>query len=373
MSKSTRMGALAASAAMMGCLIAFGASAETLTYGSGVPERSGANRFGVLPMMERIDAATDGRVKFNPVLGGQLVSIPGALAAIKDGVVQAGFFITQFHPAELPAASLMSEVTGLGTDPYATIGALNEAYFVTCEACREDMAENNIVPLLLQSATPLTMQCTEPAETLADLEGKRVSTIGRPEMRWAESIGMTPTRTSISDILTSLQLGQSDCALIGTSWIRSYGLEDTVKSVIEMPQGIISGAVPMGFNQQAWEAISEEDRQTMIDLMPRMLWDYVADAYVAPDMAVKDALKDKVAFAPGDAALQDAWNQFYAGEAKALKELAESRNIENGDALIDEIVEVFRVWHEELLPQFQGDPEAFERIARERIFSKVNP
>ncbi len=373
MSNGTSIGVLAVSAAMIGCLAAFSASAETLTYGSGVPERSGANRFGVLPMMDRIDKATKGRVTFNPLLGGQLVSIPGALAGIRDGVVQAGFFITQFHPAELPAASLMSEVTGLGTDPYATIGALNEAYFVTCEACRKDMEAQGVVPLLLQSATPLTMQCTKPAATLAELDGRRVSTIGRSEMRWAESIGMTPIRTTISDILTSLQLGQSDCALIGTSWIRSYGLEDTVKSVIEMPQGIISGAVPIAFNKAAWDAISLDDRRAMIDLMPRMLWDYVADAYVKPDVAVKDGLKDKVAFAPGDAALQAAWKKFHAGEAGALKKLAKSRGIANADALIDEIVEVFRVWHEDLLPQFEGNPAAFEKIARERIFSKVDP
>lgn len=60
-----------------------------------------------------------------PILGGQLVSIPGALEAIADGVVDSGFLITH-----LPAAALMSELTGLGTDPFATMGALNEAYFV---------------------------------------------------------------------------------------------------------------------------------------------------------------------------------------------------------------------------------------------------
>jgi TRAP-type C4-dicarboxylate transport system substrate-binding protein len=286
--------------------------------------------------------------------------------------VGAGFFITQFHPAELPAASLMSEITGLGTDPYATMGALNEAFFVTCQQCRDDMRALGIVPLLMQSATPLTMQCTDEATVLADLEGRRVSTIGQPEMRWAESIGMTPVRTSISDILTSLQLGQSDCTLIGTSWIRSYGLEDTVTSVIEMPQGIIAGAVPMAFNQGIWDSLSEEDRQTMVALMPQMLWDYVADAYVAPDLAVRSDLEERIVFTPGDDAMQSAWVEFQSGEPAALKALAASRGIENSDELIDSIVEVFRVWHEDLLPEFEGDPDAFARIAEERIFSQYD-
>lgn len=346
--------------------------AETLTYGSGVPERSSANRAGVLPLLEKITEATDGDVAFTPVLGGQLVSIPGALQGIADGVVDSGFFITQFHPAELPAASLMSEVTGLGIDPYATMGALNEALFVVCEQCREDFRKIGVVPALIQSATPLTMQCTTEVSSMEDLAGLKVATIGRPEMRWATSIGMTPVRTSISDILSGLQLGATDCALIGTAWIRSYGLEDTIKSVIEMPQGIISGAVPLAFNAGSWETISKEDRQKIVDLMPATLWDYVTGAYVDSDAAVKESLSGKVTFNPGDEALAEAWTAFYAGESVALKEVAESRGIENADELIDQVVEVFRVWHEELLPEFEGDRDAFIKIANDRIFSKYD-
>lgn len=365
------MPGIAAKTAFAFALAAFAttASAETFTYGSGVPERSSANRAGVLPILEKITAATDGSVSFTPILGGQLVSLPGALQAIADGVVASGFMITQFYPAELPAGSLMSEVTGLGTDPYATIGALNEAFFVTCKACREDFRKVGIVPVLMQSATPLTMQCTKAVETLDDLQGLRVLTIGRPEMRWAESIGMTPVKTSITDILSGLQLGQADCTLIGTAWIRSYGLEDTIKSVIEMPQGILAGAVPLAFNAGSWSSISEADRAKIIALMPRALWDYVTGAYVEADTAVKDAVSDKIAFAPGDAALSEAWTKFHAGEVAALKELAASRGVTDPDALVDEIVEVFRVWHEELLPEFKGNPDKFAEIAQERIFS----
>lgn len=346
--------------------------AQNYTFGSGVPERSSANRAGVLPLLERIEEATGGEATFTPILGGQLVSLPGTLQAISDRVVDSGFFITQFHPAELPAASLMSEVTGLGLDPYATIGALNEAFFVACEQCREDFRRVGVVPVLLQSATPLTMQCTTQVETKADLAGLRVATIGRPEMRWAAALDMTPVRTQIADILSGLQLGATDCALIGTAWIRSYGLEDTIESVIEMPQGIISGAVPLAFNADVWSGMSEENRTAIFGLMSATLWDYVEGAYVDADAEVKAALEGKVAFFPGDDALRTAWDGFYAREAAALKEVAASRGVENADELIDEIIEVFRIWHEDLLPQFEGDREAFIQIAEERIFSRVD-
>ena len=353
-------------------MLATSASAETFTYGSGVPDRSSANRAGVLPLLEKITQATDGAVSFTTILGGQLVSLPGALQGLADGIVASSYMVTQFYPAELPAGSLMGEVTGLGTDPYATMGALNEAFFVTCDQCREDFRKVGIVPVLMQSATPLTMQCTTAVESTEDLKGLRVLTIGRPEMRWAESIGMTPVKTSITDILSGLQLGQADCTLIGTAWIRSYGLEDTIKSVIEMPQGILAGAVPLAFGAAPWASISEENRQAILKLMPRTLWDYVTGAYVDADTAVKEAVSGKIAFSPGDDALKQAWADFHAGEAAALKELAASRGVEDPDALIDGIVEGFRVLHQDLLPQFQGDPDKFAEIAWERIFSRYD-
>lgn len=367
-----RRAALPLSLLLAGALSAGSAPAQELTYGSGVPERSAANREGVLPLLEAITAATEGRVSFTPILGGQLVSIPGALEAIADGVVDSGFLITQFYPSDLPAAALMSELTGLGTDPFATMGALNEAYFVDCAACRADFEALGVVPALLQSAAPLTMQCTQPVATAADLAGLRVATIGRPEMRWATALGMVPVQTAISDLLSALQLGMTDCAIIGTSWIRSYGLEDTIKGVIEMPQGIIAGAVPLAFNADSWAAVEDADRAAIRGLMAATLWDYVSNAYVTPDVETRAALTDRIAFAPGDAALTEAWQAFSAGEAAALRSLAAERGIADSDALIDRIIETFRVWHEDLLPQFAGDREAFIRIANDRIFNRID-
>ena len=348
------------------------AMSETFTFGSGVPERSSANSKGVFPALDQITEATDGRVSFNPIVGGQLVSLPNTLQGIRDGIVDSGYFITQFHAADLPYSSLMAELSGLGTDPYATMGALNEIFFVTCEKCREEFRETGMVPVLVQSASPLTMQCTMPVESAADLEGKKISVIGTPESRWADKLGMTPVRTRITDILPALQLGQTDCTLIGTAWIRSYGLEDTVKGVIEMPQGIITGAVPLVFGKGTWDKISADDRQAIVSLMPGIAWDYVNDAYVDMDAMVRDTLKDKVAFVPGDDAMKALWQDYQAEEVAALKDLAESRGLENGDALIDQMVEVMRAWHEDHLPAFQGDKDKYVALINDRVFSKYD-
>ena len=347
------------------------ADAKTLTYGSGVPERAAANRLGVVPMLERLSRASDGAVGFTPILGGKLVSIQGGLPAIRDHVVDAGFFLTQFHPAEMPAASLMAELTGLGSAPLATIGALNEIFFTRCPPCLEDMAAQNVVPLMIQSATPLVLQCTGMVSTIDDLAGLRVAVIGQPEMRWIEAAGATPIRSPVSDILAALQLGQADCGLLAMSWIRSYGLEDTIASVIDRPQGIITGAVPLAINADAWAAIPEAARRGMIAAMPDIVRDYVTDAYIEPDQAVRASMSGRLRMSDGGPGFAAAWSSFQKTEPAALVTLARARGLKDPEGFVATAVEIFRIWHEDLLPQVAGDPEAFATLLRTRVYDHV--
>ncbi|AFK53641.1 hypothetical protein [Tistrella mobilis] len=347
--------------------------AKTLTYGSGVPERAAANRLGVLPMLDRLTQVSDGEIRFTPILGGQLVSIPGGLPAIRDHVVDAGFFLTQFHPADMPAASFMAELTGLGTSPLATIGALNEIFFTRCPACMADMARQNVVPMMIQSATPLVLQCTGQVSDAPDLAGLRVAVIGQPEMRWIEALGAIPVRSSVSDILSALQLGQADCGLLPLSWIRSYGLQDTIRSVIDRPQGIITGAVPLAINADTWSTLPQTTRQKMIAAMPGIIHDYVTSAYVGPDDAVRGEMAERLHVSDGGPTLAAAWASFQKAEPTALIEAARAHGLENPEGFVAMAVETFRIWHEDLLPRFTDDPDTFTALLKARVYDAVHP
>jgi TRAP-type C4-dicarboxylate transport system substrate-binding protein len=369
--QGTITGIAAAAAAIIGIALAGPAAAETFKYGSFVPERSTGNQKGVFPMMDRIEKATDGRVKFERIVGGTVLTAPNSLRGIRDGVVDAGYMIAQFHINDLPYASLLGELTGLGTDTFATLGALNEVYFVTCAGCRVDFKKHGLVPLFVQSATPLTMNCAKPAETTAELKGLRLSAIGTAEMRWGATLGMTPRRQNFADMVQALQLGQSDCFMGPIAWIKSYGLTDTIKTVIEMPQGVVTGAVPFAFNNAAWAKIADADRKTIARLMARWLYDYVEDAYADADVEVKKELQGKVAFVAGDKAFEQKWGEYQQKEIPALVELAESRKLEGGKALVDAMAAVFKKWHVEHLPKFKGKPEIFAEILTREVFAKV--
>lgn len=349
---------------------AFAAHAETFKYGSFVPERSSGNARGVFPTMEKIEKATGGRVKFERLVGGTVLTAPNSLRGIREKVVDAGFIVAQFHVAEIPHASLLAELTGLGTETYATAAALNEVYFVTCSACREDFRKQGVVPLFIQGATPLTMACTRDAAKAADLKGLRLSAIGTPEMRWGALLGMTVRRQTFAELVQALQLGQSDCVTAPLAWIKSYGLTDVVKSVIDMPQGVITGAVPFLFNAESWSRISEADRRTILRMVPGIVHDFTLHAYEEDDALVRKELS-RVAFHPGDAALAGRWREYQAKEISSLAELAERRRLPEAKELAQAIAAVYRKWHVERLPKFKGNREAYVKMLESEVFSKV--
>ncbi|AFK56261.1 hypothetical protein [Tistrella mobilis] len=359
---------LAAAAICLAATAGTAAEAATLTYGSPVPEQALFNREGVVPFLKGIETVTEGRVTFRGLFGGTVVKMPTVLSSIRDGVVNAGFVVLAFYPSDLPHASVMSELTGFGVDPVAAMGAINEAFFQGCPDCLDEMRREGQIPLFLNATAPMAMQCTSPVAGKADLQGRRVSVIGSPEARWAEALGMIPVTTSITDLLISLQTAKTDCALVPLSWAQSYGLTDVVRGVIDMPQGIVGGAVPVSVSLDAWCRIGEADRKAILAHAAASALPYVQKAYIDADAMVRPKLEAVATFSGGDAAMQAAWPAYQAGEIKALAARAAARGIAEPDAFAERIAGIYRKWHEDYLPKIKADPAEMTRLLTETVF-----
>jgi TRAP-type C4-dicarboxylate transport system substrate-binding protein len=203
------------------------------------------------------------------------------------------------------------------------------------------------------------------------LKGLRLSATGTPEMRWGDLLGMTPRRQTFAEFVQALQLGQSDCVAAPLAWIKSYGLVDVIKSVIEMPQGVITGAVPFLFNADAWGRISDRDKKVIARMLPGIVYDYIYQAYEEEDIAVRREVAEKMSFHPGDPLLQKRWAEYQGKEVSALIELAERRKLPEAKATATAMAEVFKKWHTVHLPKFKGNREAFVQLLEVEVFSKV--
>lgn len=366
-----RKSSLPALAAALTCaLAAFPVHAETFTYGSGAPERANFHARGVKPMMQAITKATDGRVQFRGLYGGTVVRLDTTLQGIRDGVVDAGYLIVAFHPAELPHAGMLGEMSALSDDPFAAAGAVSEILYKHCAECRKEFAKQGQEAVFTWATSPMSMVCTGNVKSAADLANKRVSVISSSESRWASALGMSPTRTAISDLASSLQLGRSDCAIIPINWIRSYGLVDIAKSVIALPQGIAAGAVPLAISSKAWAKISDADKAAIRNAIADNMYSWVKDAYLAADEEVRDQTKSKITYIDSDPAMAKAWKEHQAKEVDALIELAKRRNIPNAEQFVKDAAKVFRKWHEVHLPAFKNDPKAYGEIVKREVFAQ---
>lgn len=344
------------------------ADAATFTYGSPVPEQALFNREGVVPFLKGIEAVTDGRVRFRGLFGGTVVKMPTVLPSVRDGVVDAGFVVLNFYPSDLPFASLMAETTGFGSDPLAATGALNEVFYAACPQCLADMRKEGQIPLFLNATAPMALQCTRPVAGLDDLQGRRVSVIAGPEARWATTLGMIPVSTAITDLLISLQTTKTDCALVPLSWAQSYGLLDVIKGVIDMPQGIPGGAVPVSVSLDAWCRIGEADRAAILDYAAASVLPYVQKAYIDADNSVRPKLEAVATISPGDAAMQALWPDYQQREVAALAARAAERGMPDPQGFADRVADIYRTWHQDYLPRIKADPAEMTRILSETVF-----
>ncbi|MEM6463830.1 MAG: hypothetical protein AAF724_18135 [Pseudomonadota bacterium] len=370
--RQTTLGAMAS----LGFLAGLGAQphlahAETLTYGSPVSEQALFNRVGVIPLLDTLEEATEGRVEFRGLFGGTVVKMQTSLSAVRDGVVDSAFHVLSFYGSDLPFASIIPSTSAFGSDPIASMGAINEAFFVGCPQCVEDMKRWGQMPLMINTTTAVRLQCTREINASGDLDGLRVSVVTPPQARWVETLGMLPVRTSISDLLVSMQLGKTDCALVPISWAQSYGLIDLVKGVVDMPQGIPGGGVPIAISLAAWEKLSEEDRAGMIDAAAASVLPYVQTAYIDADADVRPKLEEVASFYAGDDAMRETWAEYQLKEIDELAELARERGIEDPEGFAQNIAEIYRKWHEEHLPVIMDNPEAMKTILLETVYSKV--
>lgn len=347
-----------------------GAHAETFTYGSGAPERANFHARGVKPMMQAISKATNGRVQFRGLYGATVVRLDTTLQGVRDGVVDSGYLILAFHPSELPHAGMLSEMSALSSNPYAAAGAVNEIFFKHCEPCRNDFEKQSQQAVFAWATSPMSMVCTGNVKSAADLANKRVSVISSSESRWATALGMSPTRTAISDLASSLQLGRSDCAIIPINWIRSYGLVDIAKSVITLPQGIGAGAIPLTMSNKAWSSVSDADKAAIRNTIADNMHAWIQGAYLSADDEVREQTRSKISYIDQDPAMAKAWTEHQAKEIDALIELAKRRNIADAEQFVKNAAAIFRKWHEVHLPVFKNDPKAYGDILRREVFGQ---
>ncbi len=341
---------LALAAMLAGAVATVGgpAGARDLVYGSQLGPRHGFIRYAIPPFFAAVKKATGGKVVWTHVGGGAIVNFKSAVAGVKNGLVDAGFGIAVYVPAVLPSTALIHSMFFPGNDAVGFTGAALETVLMHCPSCQKEFRENNSLLLSGYDTTAYEFMCREDVKSVADLKGLKIrgSGGGVTLIKMADAV---PVAMSPAEATTALQRGTLDCVHGSVSWLRSYGYQDVVKSVLDYPMGVSGPTLSFLINRNTWNGFTKAEKQAHVDNAAILAAEVTVKGYIDDDASVAAAAKKKgVKFNPGGAGEKDLFKRFYK---------------EQRERVVDEFTKKFHIPAAQIVDNLEKAQEKWSKIS----------
>lgn len=345
------------------------AIAETpLLFGTYATENDALMQSGFLPFLEALEAKSGGSLKPSVAAGGSVVKAKTSLFGLQDGLVDATFVPTVYHPAELPVSNLFVGLGSALSDVPAAIGALTEVIMFDCPECTEEFERWNMRFLGAWSITAYDMMCTKPVRTAEDVKGLRIRAAGHI-VPLATALGATPINVPTTEIYEVLQRGAVDCTMGPPNFIDALSLDDVIKYVTDTNAGIIPTPTSLMLREDLWETLTPQQRQVLVDTAPIAVAGAAFGYAEAGEAAITRPDRTFELLQP-DQTLVDAIAQATAGDYDRAVATAKERGVDNAEELAAKFMEAYDRW-KDLVADIDSK-EAYADLLRERLFSKYD-
>lgn len=184
---------------------------------------------GIEPLMACITEGTQGAITFNYFPSGQLVKRNEGVSALQKGLAQFAFSTLAHETAALPLQGL-TMLPGISDSALHTV----EAWRRTVDgggALGQEMSKAKIRPVILNAMPPYQIMGQHEYADLDDWKGKKIRTTGSSLNFMVESIGGVPIEMSGNEMYTALQRGTVDASILSFSSVKSYSVQEVVKSM----------------------------------------------------------------------------------------------------------------------------------------------
>ncbi len=343
---------------------------QTLRYNTFMPPLAIESK-GIQAFFADLKAATDGRVKGQVFVGGQMLGGQATLSGIRDGVVDAGFIIPTLNASEIPHVAMLPELLPFARDFWAATGATNETIMFNCAECKADLDKYKSVWLGGIGASPWHMMCRQPINGVDDLKGKKVRVTGGFAMRMISAFGATAVALPASEIPAAMQQGVIDCAVGTLSWLNTLGLVNMVKGVIDEPFGSYHAIGQFVFNQDSLKKLKPEDKKALMTLLPKHLA-MLNSAYAADEEKARKAAQEKgIQFWKPDARFEEIMASFREKEPQAVaRDIASQGGSADAEGIVRQHIATLQRW-EKLVAESRGNTDAFAALLDQEIYSKL--
>lgn len=362
---------LAAVTSLSLSLFATSALAGTLTYGSPLPSTHVLNEHAIAPFLDHLTAASEGELKWRFYPGGTTAKLPAVMGSIRNGIVDAGYMIDSLTLAEQSYNVMVSRLGSFGEDPMVMAGVANELLLLECDQCRKQLTGQDIVPLAYVATTPFLMICRDRYDSKAELEGKRFRSPGS----YGEIVSMwggVPVNVPPTDIFEALQRGQADCTFGPEGHLTNYSLYEVAKYVTDFPFGMyISGSV-FNMNKGTWESLPSEQRQLILQELPKLIAGGVRAYQEEAKAARKEAQAHGMTYLDAPDDVKDLVAAYRTQLMDSIDQAARKRGIDDIKPVLEKFPGLVEKWRR-LIEQTGHDYSAFETLLEREIFSHYQP
>ena len=283
---------------------------------------------GVENLAERIERASNGRLKIRVYAGGELVPALEVLDAVSRGTVQMGHDSAYYHRGKVPAAQYFTTV------PFGqTVHEINAwmYYGGGMELWQELYAEQfNVIPFPAgNTGGQMAGWFNKEINSVEDLQGlkMRIPGVGGEVMQRA---GVSQVTVPASEIFTSLQTGAVDAA----EWVGPYndialGLHKAARYYYYPGWHEVGPMLQCTVNLDAWNSLPE-DLQAIVETTCQAInVDMMAD--------------------------------YMAGNARALEQIKQDPNVELRQ-MPDDVLRLLKQISEDVLEEMAAEDEWAGRI-----------
>lgn len=176
----------------------------TLNYSDHDPPSGMRTKFIEEYWFPEIEKETDGKVKINAIYGGGLLSSSEALDGVRDGVADMGLIYPDNYPQRMFTYDLFKLFPEAPED-FDSIYNIFDQAMDELPTLRDNLEENNQIPLLITTGLPIVFGSSEKLDSLADLEGGQWRASSRWYLEAIKNVGANPISVPWEDVYMSLE------------------------------------------------------------------------------------------------------------------------------------------------------------------------
>lgn len=350
--------------------------AEDLSWASGWPP-GGFIPNAVDKAAAYISENSDLKVKHFPL---SLLSFTETVAGLRDGVVDFGYVLMPYFPAEFSETNLASDLTMLATSGTPTVapglamtGALAEYIMLDCVECRNEFKAQNQVYLSGGATTEYRNQCDRPVSTVEDMKGLKIRNGAANFGRYAEKLGAVKVAISGGEIYEAMSANAIDCAMVAIPELLSLRLIEVVKAItMGAPGGVFAGTGSANVNLDAWKKMTVEQRQVVLRAASQLSADIAVGYVLTEKDAMQQAKAAGIEFIDAAPDLVAATEAFVKEDIGTIGEQYKSKyNLPDVDPKIEKITALIEKW-KGLVDPVAEDAAGFDKLLWDQIYSKID-